>query len=128
MRIALQRSTREKGFTLIEVLASLVLVGIVLPVALRGVSLCLAASHRAKASLEGATLAETKLNELVAASGLMVPSGAGDFGPEWPDYRWSALSMERDGNLTEVEVVVTWTERGTDRSMSLSTLLYPGSQ
>ena len=38
----------RRGFTLIEVLATLVLLGIVMPVAMRGVSLALAASSIAR--------------------------------------------------------------------------------
>ena len=56
---------KDEGFTLVEVLATLVLMGIVIPVAMHGVSIAMSAASNARKTAEAATLAETKLNELL---------------------------------------------------------------
>ena len=121
------RSTRRlavRGFTLIEVLATLVLLAIVLPVAMRGVSLALAAASNARHTSEAATLAEAKLNELVVQGQGTVATASGDFAPDHPDYRWLCQNAERDYGVSEVAVRVSWTERGQERSLIVSTLAY----
>lgn len=112
------------GFTLVEVLATLVLLGIVVPVAMRGVSIALAAASTAKNTAEAASLAEAKLNELIV-DGQWQTSGMTDTFPEHPDYRWTCESVSRDYGTSEVVLTVTWTQRGQERSLSLSTLVYP---
>src|SRR3954465_11642520 len=81
---ALSRSTgrggksagRARGFTLVEVLATIALIAIVLPVAMYGIQLCLQTSSMAKRQAEAATLAEGKLQELVAeAQGMQAGGG-----------------------------------------------------
>jgi prepilin-type N-terminal cleavage/methylation domain-containing protein len=111
-----------RGFTLIEVLATLVLLGIVMPVAMRGVSLALAAASTARHTAEAASLAEAKLNELVADGSWQTSGQTGDF-PDNPEYHWTCENTSRDYGTSEVALHVTWTQRGVERSMSLSTLV-----
>ena len=130
----------EHGFTLLEVLAAIVLVGIVVPVAMEAISLSMRSASDAKRKVEAAMLAENKLTELAtglvmqsttgvtAGGGAMASGGAmsGDFAPDWPDYRWEATRVEREVDLSELQVRVTWLSRGADRYASLSTLVYTG--
>ncbi len=111
------------AFTLIEVLATLVLLGIVLPVAMKGVSTALSMSSRAKHISEASALAQTKLNEFIIDPGNNAAT-SGDFAPEHPQYRWSIESVARDYGLSEVMIRVTWTERGRERSLLVSTLSF----
>jgi prepilin-type N-terminal cleavage/methylation domain-containing protein len=114
----------RRGFTLIEVLATLVLLGIVLPVAMRGLSVALAAAGTARHTSEAAVLAEAKLNELAAAAATGgAASGSGDFGDEAHGYRWTATTAAADLNLTELSVTVSWLERGAERSLVVTTLV-----
>jgi general secretion pathway protein I len=117
----------KRGFTLIEVLAALVLLGIVLPVAMRGVSLSLAASSSAKHLNEAAQLADQKLNEVVLTGDWAQNGLSGDFAPDHPDYQWTIASQQRDYGLNEVQVRVTWTARGQQRDFTASTLVYDTS-
>lgn len=91
-RRALRR--RGGGFTLVEVLAALMLVAIVLPVAMRGVTVATAAASSARHRNEAAALAQSKLDELLAnmqvQQSQMNSSMSGDFGADWPEYQWSA--------------------------------------
>ena len=117
-------SARRGGFTLIEVLAAMIILGIVLPVAMRGVSLSLAAASNAKHLNEAAQLADQKLNE-VAITGQWQQNGlSGDFTPDHPDYKWVVQSEQRDYGLSEVRVRVTWTQRGQEREFIASTFVY----
>ena len=122
------RSTR-RGFTLAEVLAALVLMGIVLPIALKGASLALAASDDARRRVEATALAENKLAEFTAANATGISAGgmSGDFGTDWPAYQWEASNVMRDVELNEITIRVIWTARGTQRHIAVSTLVYTGT-
>ena len=113
----------RRGFTLIEVLATMVLLAIVLPVAMRGVSVSLGAAENAQHRAEAASLGESKLNTLVSTGEWSNTAPSGDFGADWPAYQWTMQTTQRDFNTTEVMLTVTWTERGTQRSLPISTLV-----
>ena len=116
------------GFTLIEVLATLVLLGIVVPVAMRGVSLALAAASTARRTAEAASLAEGKLNELIVDGSWQTSGNTGDFAAEnHPEYTWTCENASRDYGTYEVVLRVAWTQRGQERNLSLSTLVYPST-
>jgi prepilin-type N-terminal cleavage/methylation domain-containing protein len=116
------------GFTLPEVLTAMTLVAIVLPVALRGISLALNVSADARRKVEATALAETQLAtmtaEVMANAALPAGAQAGDFGPEYPLYRWEASAVLVETDLTELQVKVLWQSRGQDRSVILSTLVF----
>ena len=131
----LDRTAARGGFTLMEVLAAIVLVGIVVPVAMEAISLSMRGASDAKRKVEAAMLAENKLTELTAglamqSMGTGIASGgamAGDFAPDWPEFRWEAARSEREVDLSEIQVRVIWTSRGEDRFVSLSTMVYTGT-
>jgi prepilin-type N-terminal cleavage/methylation domain-containing protein len=126
-RIRRARTRRpRRAFTLIEVLATLLLMGIVIPVAFRGVNVALAAASSARHQAEAATLAETKLNESVS-QGDFNTGGQGDFGTDFPLYRWTLQTTQHDLDVTEVMVTVNWSERGDNRALNLSTFVFTGS-
>ena len=119
-----RRSSR--GFTLIEVLGTLLFVGIVLPVVMQGISLATNTASLAKRNLEAASLAEEKLSELVATAQWSSGEQSGDFGEDWPDYRWTSEAVSRDTELIELTVRVSWDWRGDERSVSVTTMAYTG--
>jgi prepilin-type N-terminal cleavage/methylation domain-containing protein len=128
MRRPAQRMLRHAGFTLVEVLVTIALAATILPVAMKGISLATNLASQAKRQAEAATLAEMKLAEVVATSSWQTGEVEGDFSPEWPDYRWSVeLSDWQDPAMQEITVNVTWTQRGTQREVSVTTLTYTGS-
>ncbi len=108
-----------------ELLATLVLLGIALPAVVGGIVLCLRVADHARHQAEAAALAQSKLAELVAAGQWTEAETQGDFGEAWAEYRWVAQVGEwEDGRLSELRVTVLWTERGRERAVSLSTLVY----
>ncbi len=117
-------STRRNAFTLIEVLATLVLVAIVLPAVMQGMSMSMGAAALARDTIEAVQLADAKLNEIIAMDQTLTGASAGDFGTDYPQYQWSVQSMQREQNLLEIELTVTWPWRNDQRSVTVSTLLF----
>lgn len=115
----------RRGITLIEVLATLLFLGIVLPATMGAMSVCLQAASSARHRQEASLLAQAHLNEVIALGDVNTIAGAGNFGPDWPGYEWEASTVQRDFNLTEVSLTVIWSERGRFRSLTLTTLIYP---
>ena len=118
---------RRRAFTLVEVLATLTLAAIVLPVAMKGISMATAAAAETRRRVEATALAGNQLAELVATGGWQAPGLSGDFSPEWPDYQWTAEVTDWQGTtLKQLQVRVTWTSRGSEHSLALTTLVYVG--
>jgi len=120
-------ANRHSGFTLIEVLAALVLVGIVLPVAWRGITLSMQASARAKHLSEATELAHLKLNELVLQNDTTALASSGDIDANGSTYHWTSRSVSRDFGMFEITVEIGWTSAGRDGSTSVTTLVYPST-
>lgn len=119
------RRPRRRGVTLIEVLATVVLIAIVLPVAMQGISVALAAVTSARQRSEAAGLAEAKLAELVATGDWQYGGGFGGDFPGWPDYKWTAEVLPWNvATVQELAVRVTWQGRGQPREIRLATLVY----
>jgi prepilin-type N-terminal cleavage/methylation domain-containing protein len=120
-------SVGRRGFTLMEVLATMTLAGIVLPVAMHGISVATAAAGQARHQTEAAALAEAKVSELVATGSWQGSDMAGDFKPDHPDYIWKAAVNTWQGsasaNLMQLDVSVEWTARGGKRNVVVSTLV-----
>jgi type II secretory pathway pseudopilin PulG len=121
-KLAKPRSARS--FTLIETLATLALAAIVLPLAMHGVTLSLRTATSARQQSEAAQLAELKLNELLVMRDTLQLNSYGDFGDNWPQYRWQTNSVHWGDALYEVTVTVQWEDRGRERDLSLATLVY----
>jgi general secretion pathway protein I len=129
---------RRRGFTLIEVLAALVLLALVLPAAMRGVSLASSAASLAQKKTKAAALGSSKLQEILATGQYENGNLAGDFsddGPEYQGYRWQAqlTNWNQQGfnaqdlqsqTLQELDLKVTWPGKGGEQSLTLSTLVY----
>lgn len=120
-------SRHRRGVTLMEVLATLLMVAIVLPAVMQSVTVSMRAASRARHQTEAAALAEMKLNEMLAARNTSVSSGSGDFGVDYPDYRWETAAVSQDLGLYEITVIIRWTEQGNERSYQLTSLMYPDS-
>ena len=116
---------RRAGFTLPEVLATLLLVAIVLPSVMQGISLATAAAGTARQRSEATALAESKLNELVATNQWQSGGLSGDFGEQWREYSWQAeVQSWVEPSARQLLVHVVWTARGRNYDVSLATLVY----
>ena len=121
-------TARCRAFTLVEILATLVLVAIILPVAMSGISLALSVADESRRQTEAASLAQTKIAEIVAEQQYQNTSLAGDFAPDRPEYRWVSQVTDWQGTtLKELDVQVFWNSKNRERSITLSTLVYTGT-
>lgn len=118
-----------RAFTILEVLATLTLAAIILPVTVHGVLLCLAVASHAGQHVQAASLAQSKLAELAASDELYDAEMTGDFGEDLPGYTWAAQvdDWENDSRLVQLDVAVMWTRRGRERQVILTTLVYTGN-
>jgi prepilin-type N-terminal cleavage/methylation domain-containing protein len=117
--------TSRRGFTLLEVLATMVLIGIILPAVMHGISLATIAAGEAKHKVEAASLAQTKMAELTADFQTMNQQGAssGSFS-DYPGYSWTSSIEMRDTNLSQITVRVSWFARGQERFVDLASMIY----
>ena len=119
------RAARRRGLTLVEVLATIVMMAIVLPAAMQGITICTATAAVARQRSEAAALAEAKISELIATGDWQFGALSGEFGEAWPEYRWdgSAAAWASDPTMTELSVRVYWTSRREERDVVLTTLI-----
>jgi len=123
-----RRPVQESGFTFIELLATMVLIALIMPVAMHGIALCTRLAGQSERQIEAAGLAKTMLTELVATKDWQSGDQRGDFGTDWPDYEWSAtLTDWTDSTVRQLDVTVYWVAQGADRDFTLSTLVYETS-
>jgi len=116
------------AFTLVEILATLVLVAIILPVAMSGISLALNVADESRRQTEAASLAQSKVTEILACQLWSTSTMAGDFSPDHPEYRWESQVNNWQGTeVRQLDVQVLWNHQGRDRRVALSTLVYTGS-
>jgi prepilin-type N-terminal cleavage/methylation domain-containing protein len=119
------RRSRSRGFTFPELLATVVLIGIIMPVAMQTISLCTRLAGLSRKEVEAASLARTRLTELVSSGDWQSSSRAGDFGSDWSGYRWTTeVSNWTNSIVSQIDVTVHWQSLGRDRSLTLSTLAY----
>jgi len=117
---------RSGGFTFIELLATVVLIGIIMPVAMGSISLCTRLGGQSRRQIEAACLANTKLTELRVTGDWDSGNQRGEFEQEWSDYQWKATVVGwTDTTMRQLDVTVTWLSQGKERSVTLSTLIYP---
>jgi general secretion pathway protein I len=121
---------REKGFTLVEVLATFVLIAIILPVVMEGLSLSMKLSAKSKRQVEAGALAETKLAEFLLSGDYDEGDQSGEFDDKEINYKWSLAveDWEVEDSMQELTVTVDWSGgSGINHSVALSTLVYSES-
>jgi prepilin-type N-terminal cleavage/methylation domain-containing protein len=116
-----------RGFTFVELLATVVLIAAILPVAMRGIGLCTRLSGQSRRQLEAASLARAKITEFVVSGGYLDGDQQGPFEDPWTGYQWQAqVNAWDDTTLQQIDVTVTWTAQNNEqRSVTLTTLAPP---
>ena len=108
-----------------EILAALMLVGIVLPAVMKGVSMARILASDSARKYEAMDLAENKLAEILLEKEWQGGAGSGNFEDEFEDYSWTMeTSNSSVSGLKQIDVVVLWQQRNRERTISLSTLVY----
>jgi general secretion pathway protein I len=120
-----RKSKKAGGFTLVEVLAAITIMAIVLPVVMYGISMSTGLAEGAKQRAQATALAEEKLDQMIVELGGTLGLSSGDFGDEAPGFSWqSDMTQWEEPNMNQLQVTVTWTARGRQRSVAVSTLIY----
>lgn len=83
----------KQGFTLLEVMFALSLIGISLTVLLTSQSQGLSLANEAKFNTTASFLAQKRMAEIELENINEIMSGSGDFGEDYPDYYWE-LNVE----------------------------------
>jgi len=121
----------RRGFTLVEVLAALLIMSIVIPVALHGMVLVSRAAALGERKVAAMRVAERVINEQlsVQAQGQPVPTSSGGTEQDGDtSYPWTMqTSVWPQDTMTEMTVRVTFTFQGAPYQMSLSTLFDPNA-
>jgi len=116
---------RAGGFTFVELLATIVLIGIIMPVAMRTIGLCTRLAGQSRQRMEAASLASIKLTELIASGDWESGARRGEF-QDWPDYQWTVdVSNWTESTVRQLDVTVSWQAQGRQRELIFSTLVYP---
>jgi len=119
-----ERRSARAGFTLAEVLAALMFMAIVIPVAMQGLHIASRAGAVAERKREAARVAERLLNENVALTNSIPGAQSGVVQELDRQYRWT-LRSERwtESTMELLSVEVTFPVQGQDYSVQLSTLV-----
>ncbi len=112
------------GFSLVEMVAALVIFSLAVLGTVEVFSACL---HLTSVSLNythAVMLAQKLMEETIAEEYFIAASDSGDFGEEYSGHSWQREVEESDTpGLYQIEVVVTWTERGREKEYALTTLV-----
>jgi Tfp pilus assembly protein PilV len=111
------------------VLATLLLMAIVLPAVMQGVSIALASASNARQRTEAAAVAQSQLAQLLVTNQWNGGILAGDVQSNGATYHWqatvSAWPLDTTTvSLQQIDMVVTWTGRSGRESITLSTMTY----
>lgn len=118
------RAASNAGFTLAEVLAAMLFLAILIPVAVEGVLIANRAGVVAERQDVAARLADNLLTELVATDTWRDEEDTGDFGEDWPGYRWILDTEAWDEDTMRVVMVTAFFEaQGQEFSVTMSTLV-----
>ena len=132
--------TSRAGFTLVEILASLLFLAIAVPAIVGALGVANRTAEVAERSSVAGNLAENKLNELLVGNAWQsAAQGSGDCGADFPNYRWQTATQTWAGNtantgtttasalgantLTELSVEVFYPVQGSEGSVRLTTLV-----
>ncbi len=115
------------GFTFMELLATIVLIAVIMPVAMRSIGLCTRLAGQSRRQMEAASLAKAKLTELIVTGEWQDGNQRGRFDDkEWDGYEWSmTVKNWTDALVRELELTVSWRSVGRQQGVTLSTLMYP---
>ncbi len=112
------------AFTFVEVLAAMAFLGILIPVIVKALTISNRAGVVAERSGIAAQLGENRLGELMVGDAWTTAEAGGDFGQEWPGYRWEIQQAAWSaGDMTELTLLVFYPVQGVERSLALSTLV-----
>ena len=103
---------RTAGFTLVEVLAALVITATAIVIVAQGFAMAGGGAGASRRLTRAAMLAESKMAEFESGELSLTTSASGDLKPDYPEYRFDVAIGTASFSLSQVTVTVSWTERG----------------
>jgi type II secretory pathway pseudopilin PulG len=130
MKFAVNRRSASRNaanaFTLAEVLAALLFMAIVIPVAMQGLRISSRAGALAERKREAGRVAERVLNESIVMTNWNKSALSGTIIEGDRDYRWSLRSESWTASAMQLlSVQVTFPVQGEDHTVELTTLANP---
>ena len=114
----------RRGFTFAELLAAMLFLAIVIPVAVHALTVANRAGTLADRKRIAAQLANRQLTEAVVTDAWRDAEQEGDFGEDWPGYKWKmAEEAWEEDTLRLLTVTVFYTVQQREYSVRLSTLV-----
>lgn len=114
---------KSGAFTLVEILVTLVFMGVVLPAVVSALLIANRASVAADRAAVATQLAQNEMSELLVDDAWASSASSGDFGPDYPGYTWRLAQRNwTDAAMTELTVEVKFQVQGRDQSVKLATL------
>jgi len=114
----------RRAFTFVEILAAMAFMGILIPVVVSALLVSNRAAVVSERSSVAMQLAENRLNLMVIDDSWTSESSRGDFGDQWPDYRWELTKIDwQTGAMTELSFDVIFQVQGRDHDVRLTTLV-----
>ena len=115
---------RRAAFTFVETLAAMAFLGLLIPVLVAALHLASGAGSAAERSTIAMQLGENRLNEMTLGDEWTSAESRGDFGTDWPGYRWELTKADwQSGTMTELGLGVFFTVQGREREVRLTTLV-----
>lgn len=114
---------KSGAFTLVEILVTLVFMGVVLPAVVSALLIANRASVTADRAAVATQLAQNEMSELLVDNAWASGARSGDFGPDYPGYSWNVSQRGwTDPAMIELTVEVKFRVQGRDQSVKLATL------
>jgi len=114
----------RRGFTFAELLAAMLFLAIVIPVAVHALTVANRAGTLADRKRTAAQLGNRLLTEAVLTDTWRDAEQEGDFGEDWPRYKWQMADEAWDEDTPRLlTVTVSYTVQQREYSVRLSTLV-----
>ena len=128
MKFAIKKCSASRNaasaFTLAEVLAALLFMAIVIPVAMQGLRVSSRAGELADRKREAARVAERILNESIVTTNWNKSASSGVVQEGDREYRWSLRNESwTQSSMQMLSVEVAFPVQGEDHTVQLSTLV-----
>lgn len=124
------RPTRQRGFTLVEILIAMVFMAILVPISVQALLIANRAGSVAHHKRQAALLASNLLTEMVVTDEWVNGQRSGDLSDQYMNYRWeletSSWSEDSNASLTLLTMRVYYTVQGQEYSVNVSTLAPEG--
>ena len=122
-------ASRSGGFTLAEVLAALVFMAIVIPVAMQGLRIAARAGEVAQRKAEAGRVAERLLNEIIISGHAQQAGQRGTAFEGGREYEWQLMNESWPVDALQLLTLqVIFTAQGVEHDVRLSTLWDPSTE